>query len=229
MFWLIVGVIFVVLAIVLAVVLDGWKKLIGILPFAAGAVLIIFNFGSLIGFIEGILPTKAEVTSEIVDLDTAEEIAATVTVNSCPTESMGTNPANGEPLMFAANPYPGVLCEYEAYSNTEVILIKLTPVQGSIVADWAATCATGPRCEGTWVATGDVTVVPGILVHMYVYASQDAASARFLGNQSTGEGSFACEYVATPGHTVENIRIPSFWTTWKDGEGSIFEHAKICP
>lgn len=229
MFWLFVGIGVIVVGLVLTYLFKSWYKLIGAALVIVGLILAIFNFGKLTTFVEGILPTKSEVTSEIVDLDTAEEIAATVTVNSCPTESMGTNPANGEPLMFAANPYPGVLCEYEAYSNTEVILIKLTPVQGSIVADWAATCATGPRCEGTWVATGDVTVVPGILVHMYVYASQDAASARFLGNQSTGEGSFACEYVATPGHTVENIRIPSFWTTWKDGEGSIFEHAKICP
>lgn len=131
---------------------------------------------------------------------------------ACPTGSTGVN-VDGQPLMFTLDPYgdhrvTGVVCEYEQIGGS----IKIPTGMGALVADWQTTCPSGATCEGVWVANSDFEVPNGFLAHIYVYTSLDAAQARFV--------TFACEYVATQGHSDANIRVPD----WASASGSTYDH-----
>ena len=81
---------------------------------------------------------------DLIVIQSAEEPNITgYILNGCPTASLGTNPNTGEPLIFKDHPYPGVLCEYELYFESQPATIKLTEGTASLVQDWDFTCPTG--------------------------------------------------------------------------------------
>jgi hypothetical protein len=133
-----------------------------------------------------------------------------IVLPACP-PSAGKNPVTGTELISKLNPYPGVACEYEYVNLTDPVTVTIPAGQAALIADWGVTCPTGPVCEGTWLATSSFRLPAGILAHVYLYVAREAAEGRFP--------SFACEYVATPGHTMENIRVPG----WAAGMGTILQ------
>jgi hypothetical protein len=166
------------------------------------------------------IPTEAitpEPTPEATATPTETPADRTI-INGCPTKSLGVHPYSKEALIFLDNPYPGVRCEYELYYDTGTTRIVLGPKESALIADWAASCPSGPKCEGTWVALKTFDVPATWLVHVYVYTDGYVAAARFP--------SFACEYLAygNKGHTNENIRVPD----WAKDFGSILS-VSPCP
>lgn len=131
----------------------------------------------------------------------------------CPPASAGTNPVTGDPLIAELYPYPGVSCEYEYVNEYDDVLVNIPDGTAALIADWGVTCPEGALCEGTWVATKSFRLPAGILVHVFLYTSAEAAQGRFP--------SFAAEYVAQ-GHTDANVRVP----TWAAGFGNVDGYAK---
>lgn len=224
--------------------LGGWR-VTAIVFVALGLWAILANIGTPIRAIWGFFfpttsdastassPIAPDATLVVIEEEESGPIFAGDPRSACPT--VAYTGKDGQPLIFALDPYgdyrqSGVVCEYEIVGQVGGSVVSIPNGMGALIADWATTCPTGPICEGTWVATEDFRLPAGWLAHVYIYTSVDSAIARFLGNQTTGEGSFACEYLlSNTGHTVENIRVPEFWSTWEETDGSIFGHAKICP
>lgn len=160
-------------------------------------------------------------------------------VYDCPEASLGYHPDNGEPLIFEMYPFPGdtnVLCKYEVLDLEQEVKIELSSNVVAIVADWSHgtynddgtlkdACPTGWKCEGVWVATHDFIVPAGTLVNLHVYIREQPAKQRFAEiiswkNADGSEGSmdpFACEYIATQGHSMWNIRVPA----WAQDQGEV--------
>lgn len=161
-------------------------------------------------------PTE-DLDTTVVTEEPVSEPPFDVTINGCPVGSLGTNPNTGEPLIFKMDPYPGVLCEFELYYNTQIAKVSFPDGQSPLVQDWAISCPTGPLCEGTWVQTDTVYVPAGVLVHYWVYPNSYTVQARFP--------TFACEYLAygNKGHTNANIRT----APWALESGSTF-NAPAC-
>ena len=68
-----------------------------------------------------------------------------VVINGCVTEPIGRHPYTGAPLIFLDQPYPGVICEYEFFSNELSTRIIIAPGQ-------AAVCYLGDRVlGGGWI------------------------------------------------------------------------------
>lgn len=183
-------------------------------------------------------PAQAPNPAENVTPAVTEEAPFTgIVIKGCPTESFGPSPIKpGEDLKFVLKPYgdddPEVLCEFEAYSATQVIKWELPEGQTAIVADWVLgyqrddngdfidECQekdniAAPECEGTWVATGTNYIPKGVLIHGYVRVHEYATKARFATNITwvNADGSvgsmdaFACEYVAHTFLTDDGRRI----------------------
>lgn len=174
----------------------------------------------------------------LVNTPTPEDVPFTgLTINSCPTASLGYHPDSGEPLIFKMHPYPGdtnVLCEYEILDLTQEVKVLLPGDISGIVADWSHgtynfdgtlkdACPKGWECEGVWVAREDFIVPVGTLVHVSVYIREQPASVRFTQTITWTEPApgfmapFACEYVATQGHSMWNIRVPA----WAQDQGNV--------
>ncbi len=175
--------------------------------------------GIIIILLVAYLPIHKTTDGPIIPIVTVPVVDTTVTINGCLNESAGKMP-DGTPLKFAVNPSSGVLCEYEFFSQDKNVKVVIPKGEASLVADWNMTCATGPACEGTWVARpGTSFILPaGWLIHMYVYASEFTAYGRFP--------SFACDYLryGNKDHTNSNIRVP----VWASDSGTILS-VPACP
>jgi len=167
---------------------------------------------------EPVVVIPDEPVAETTPVPVIYEPAYDVVINGCPTGSLGTHPNTGEPLIFKANPYPGVVCEFELYYNAQIAKVTFPTSQGVIVEDWLVTCPSGAPCEGVWYQTATTYVPAAVLTHYWVFVNGYAAEARFP--------SHACEYAAKTdkGHTNANIRVP----VWAENFGSIFDHPG-CP
>lgn len=159
-----------------------------------------------------------------------------IVVNECPSAPLGRSPINPkEYLAWEMYPYPGdpeVICVFEAYSDTQDIMIILPAGGASINADWLLgyqrnengdfidecqelDMVAAPQCEGTWVATQSFFIPKGDLVKLYVYAHEYAARLRFTHtltweNTDGTTGSmlpFACEYVGSTFKTDDGRTI----------------------
>ena len=151
-------------------------------------------------------------------------------IKDCPLASLGYHPDSGQPLMFKMHPYEGdknVLCEYELLFLDQEAKITFSPTVVAIVTDWTHgtynadgtlkdACPTGWECEGTWVATKDFIVPVGTLVHLFVYVREIPAMQRFT-EFNQWWAAFPCEYIATQGHSMWNIRVPA----WAQAQGEV--------
>lgn len=171
-----------------------------------------------------------------------------LTINDCPTASLGYHPDSGKPLEFQMYPYvkadgtgdTNVLCIYEVLDLKNPVKVHFSNTVVAIVADWSHgtyndngtlkdACPTGWECEGTWVATGDFIIPAGTLSNLHVYIREAPAKQRFTETISwtnpAPAGSmapFACEYIATQGHSMANIRIPA-WAQAQGEVGTIYD------
>ena len=207
----------IILTIVLVVVAIGCLVALFLAPSWWKALPIAVLIVLILAFIFCVLPMFKGDTAEVTPAGIPVSTNVDITIVGCQTEGFGKNPNSDADLIFKLNPYPGVACEYEYYSDTETARIEMPAGQAALVQDWALTCPTGAACEGTWVATSTFDVPAGWLVHMWVYNSGYSAAARFP--------TFACEYVAGHvGHSNANIRV----APWALESGSVFDHPG-CP
>jgi hypothetical protein len=156
-------------------------------------------------------------------------------INDCPSASLGTHPDSGQPLIFKMYPYvnadgtgdTNVLCEFEVLDLTQEVKIQFSGTNVAIVADWShgtylangeikEACPTGWKCEGVWTATDDFIIPAGTLVHAYVYIRETPAKERFT-QFNQWWAAFPCEYIATQGHSMWNIRVPA----WAQAQGEV--------
>ncbi len=165
-----------------------------------------------------------------------------LTINDCPSASLGYHPDSGKPLEFKMYPYvnadgtgdTNVLCVYEVLDLTQEVKIHFTGTNTAIMADWSHgtynddgtlkdACPTGWECEGVSVLTDDAIIPVGTLAKLYVYIREQPAMVRFTEMISwtvPTPGSmlpFACEYIATQGHNMWNIRVPA----WAQDQGNV--------
>lgn len=171
-----------------------------------------------------------------------EEPFTGLIIKDCPSGSLGYHPDSGKPLKFEMYPYlnddgtgdANVLCEFEVLDLEQEVRIVFSPNVVAIVADWSHgtynddgtlkdACPTGWECEGVWVATDGFRIPVSTLGHFFVYIREAPAKQRFTEIISWADPSpgsmdpFACEYVATQGHTMWNIRVPA----WAQAQGEV--------